>query len=133
MNGKEICPVETVTVIVRAVLPWDSADGKDRIEICTHDRQSQIDYCLNHCPYAECVNCAGGGRTTSRGGRPPLLREAEMQKLRELLEARTDPADICREMHMDRVLKEIIRDKAELIPHAERYKDLKKVTYGGRK
>lgn len=31
------------------------------------------------------------------------------------------------------VLKEIIRDKAELIPHAERYKDLKKVTYGGRK
>ena len=101
MNGKEICPVETVTVIVRAVLPWDSADGKDRIEICTHDRQSQIDYCLNHCPYAECVNCAGGGRTTSRGGRPPLLREAEMQKLRELLEARTDPADICREMHMD--------------------------------
>lgn len=93
--------METVTVIVRAVLPWDSADGKDRIEICTHDRQSQIDYCLNHCPYAECVNCAGGGRTTSRGGRPPLLREAEMQKLRELLEARTDPADICREMHMD--------------------------------
>ena len=84
--------METVTVIVRAVLPWDSADGKDRIEICTHDRQSQIDYCLNHCPYAECVNCAGGGRTTSRGGRPPLLREAEMQKLRELLEARTAPA-----------------------------------------
>ena len=93
--------METVTVIVRAVLPWDSADGKDRIEICTHDRQSQIDYCLNHCPYAECVNCAGGGRTTSCGGRPPLLREAEMQKLRELLEARTAPADICREMHMD--------------------------------
>lgn len=44
-----------------------------------------------------------------------------------------DPAaDVCQE-HMDRVLKEIIRDKAELIPHAERYKDLKKVTYGGRK
>lgn len=41
-------------------------------------------------------------------------------------------ADVCQE-HMDRVLKEIIRDKAELIPHAERYKDLKKVTYGGRK
>ena len=42
-----------------------------------------------------------------------------------------DPAaDFYRE-HMDRVLKEIIQDKAELIPHAERYKDLKKVTYGG--
>jgi hypothetical protein len=44
-----------------------------------------------------------------------------------------DPEADVRQVHMDRVLKEIIRDKAELIPHAERYKDLKKVTYGGRK
>lgn len=44
-----------------------------------------------------------------------------------------DPAaDVCQE-HMDRVLKEIIRDKAELIPFPDRYKELKKVTYGGRK
>ena len=100
MNGKEICPVETVTVIVRAVLPWDSADGKDRIEICTHDRQSQIDYCLNQCPYAVCVNCAAGGRA-AKGGRPPLLRDEELRRLRELLEAKRKPEDICREMHMD--------------------------------
>ena len=44
-----------------------------------------------------------------------------------------DPEADVRQEHMDRVLKEIIRDKAELIPHAERYKDLRKVTYGGRK
>lgn len=33
-------------------------------------------------------------------------------------------------MHMDRVLAEIIRDKAKLIPFPDRYKDLKKVRYG---
>lgn len=62
------------------------------------------------------------------------LTEAWQQTQKEYTPAlnSNDPAaDVCQE-HMDRVLKEIIRDKAELIPHAERYKDLKKVTYGGR-
>ena len=54
------------------------------------------------------------------------------QEYRPALDYKNPAADVCQE-HMDRVLKEIIRDKAELIPHAERYKDLKKVTYGGRK
>lgn len=44
-----------------------------------------------------------------------------------------DPEADVRQVHMDRVLKEIIRDKAELIPFPDRYKELKKVTYGGRK
>lgn len=58
---------------------------------------------------------------------------AEVRKeYRPALDYKNPAADVCQE-HMDRVLKEIIRDKAELIPHAERYKDLKKVTYGGRK
>ena len=54
------------------------------------------------------------------------------REYRPALNCKDPAADVCQE-HMDRVLKEIIRDKAELIPHAERYKDLKKVTYGGRK
>lgn len=54
------------------------------------------------------------------------------KEYRPALDYKNPAADVCQE-HMDRVLKEIIRDKAELIPHAERYKDLKKVTYGGRK
>lgn len=54
------------------------------------------------------------------------------QEYRPALNCKDPAADVMQE-HMDRVLKEIIRDKAELIPHAERYKDLKKVTYGGRK
>ncbi len=44
-----------------------------------------------------------------------------------------DPEADVRQVHMDRVLAEIIRDKAKLIPFPDRYKELKKVTYGGRK
>ena len=58
---------------------------------------------------------------------------AEVRKeYRPALDYKNPAADVCQEL-MDRVLKEIIRDKAELILHAERFKDLKKVTYGGRK
>ena len=57
---------------------------------------------------------------------------AVQREYKPALDCRNPEADVCQE-HMDRVLKEIIRDKEELIPHAERYKDLKKVTYGGRK
>ena len=38
-------------------------------------------------------------------------------------------ADVCQE-HMDRVLAEIIRDKAELIRFPERYPNAKKIKYG---
>lgn len=44
-----------------------------------------------------------------------------------------DPAADVRQEHMDRVLAQIINGKAELIPFPDRYKELKKVTYGGRK
>lgn len=38
-------------------------------------------------------------------------------------------ADVYQE-HMDRVLSEILRDRQPLIPHGERYPELKKVRYG---
>lgn len=41
-----------------------------------------------------------------------------------------DPEADVRQVHMDRVLAEIIRDKAKLIPFPDRYKDLKKIRYG---
>lgn len=41
-----------------------------------------------------------------------------------------DPSsDVYRE-HMDRVMRQIIRDKQELIPFEQRYPELKKVKYG---
>lgn len=41
-----------------------------------------------------------------------------------------DPAADVRQVHMDRVLAEIINGKAELIPFPDRYPDLKKIKYG---
>ena len=63
------------------------------------------------------------------------LTEAWQQTQKEYTPAlnSNDPAADVRQEHMDRVLKEIINGKAELIPFPDRYNELKKVTYGGRK
>lgn len=63
------------------------------------------------------------------------LTEAWQQTQKEYkpaLNCKDPAADVCQE-HMDRVLAEILNGKAELIPFPDRYKELKKVTYGGRK
>ena len=41
-----------------------------------------------------------------------------------------DPEADVRQVHMDRVLAEIINGKAELIPFPARYPDLKEIKYG---
>lgn len=41
-----------------------------------------------------------------------------------------DPEADVRQEHMDRVLAQIINEKAELIPFPDRYPDLKKIKYG---
>lgn len=45
------------------------------------------------------------------------------------LDCKDPAADVCQE-HMDRVLAEIIRDKAQLIRFPERYPNAKKIKYG---
>lgn len=54
------------------------------------------------------------------------------REFKPALNCKDAAADVCQE-HMDRVMAQIIRGKQELIPFAERYLELKKVTYGGRK
>lgn len=54
------------------------------------------------------------------------------KEYRPALDYKNPAADVCQE-HMDRVMAQIISGKQELIPFAERYPELKKVTYGGRK
>lgn len=54
---------------------------------------------------------------------------AVQREYKPALDCRNPEADV-RQEHMDRVLAEIIRDKAKLIPFPDRYKDLKKVRYG---
>lgn len=51
------------------------------------------------------------------------------RKYKPALNCKDAAADMCQE-HMDRVLSEIIREKAKLIPFPDRYKDLKKIRYG---
>lgn len=51
------------------------------------------------------------------------------REYRPALNCKDPEADI-RQVHMDRVLAQIINGKAELIPFPDRYKDLKKVRYG---
>ncbi len=56
---------------------------------------------------------------------------AEVRKeYRPALDYKNPAADVCQE-HMDRVLAQIINGKAKLIPFPDRYKDLKKIRYGG--
>ena len=51
------------------------------------------------------------------------------REYRPALNCKDPDADV-RQVHMDRVLAEIIRDKAKLIPFPDRYPDLKKIRYG---
>lgn len=59
------------------------------------------------------------------------LTEAWQQTKKEYTPAlnSNDPAADVRQVHMDRVLAEIISGKAELIPFPDRYPDLKKIKY----
>ena len=51
------------------------------------------------------------------------------REYKQALDCRNPEADVCQE-HMDRVLAEIIRDKAQLIRFPERYPNAKKIKYG---
>lgn len=51
------------------------------------------------------------------------------REYRPVLNCKDPAADVCQE-HMDRVLAEIIRDKAQLIRFPERYPNAKKIKYG---
>ena len=54
---------------------------------------------------------------------------AVQREYKPALDCRNPEADV-RQVHMDRVLAEIINGKAELIPFPARYPDLKKIKYG---
>ena len=54
---------------------------------------------------------------------------AVQREYKPALDCRNPEADVCQE-HMDRVLAEIIRDKAELIRFPDRYPNAKKIKYG---
>lgn len=84
---------EVQTLIIHAVAPWNSEDAKavEARPIETHSTQEQIDYCVNHCPYAKCIDCMGGGKSEKKG-RP---RQYSPQILRELMTLKRTNAEMC--------------------------------------
>lgn len=87
---------EVHTLIIHAVAPWESEDAKavEARSIETHSTQEQIDYCVNHCPYAHCVDCMGRRRSERKtAGRPSRY---DSQALRELLTLKLTNAEMCR-------------------------------------
>lgn len=84
---------EVHALIIHAVAPWESEDAKavEARPIETHSTQEQIDYCVNHCPYAKCIDCMGGGKSEKKG-RP---RQYSQQILRELMTLKRTNAEMC--------------------------------------
>lgn len=86
---------------IRAVRPWDSLDAESgAAKVETYDQQDKINFCMEHCPYAECVNCIDGGKNAAMG-RPKLVSDDDLELLRWRLTLKAADGDICREMGID--------------------------------
>lgn len=58
--------------------------------------------------------------------------QAVREEYRAALWPKDPECDVAQD-HMDRALVQIINGKMELIPFSERYPDLRKITYGGKR
>ena len=68
------------SMVITAVVPWKSIYREDTAaEKHTTDTQEEIDFCLNHCPYAntECCNCLSGGK-------PDTRKKIDLDRLKEM-------------------------------------------------
>lgn len=89
--------------IIPAVRPWESEDAKTAMKtVETYDTQDKINFCLEHCPYRECVNCVAGGKKSSGSGRPPLDDEEDLELLKWRLRLKATDAEICEDLCMSR-------------------------------
>lgn len=78
-------------MVIGAVRPWFSIDAAVSMNINYHDTAEQISYCIDHCPYKECVNCLAGNIKASIG-RP---KKYDAERLREMLRLKKTDAEIC--------------------------------------
>lgn len=82
---------------ISAVKPWQSPDAGVKIERWGTDTQAQIDFCLEHCPYAdgECADCLASGK--GKGSKKPAHRPSKYDpdELRELLRLKKTDKEIC--------------------------------------
>lgn len=89
------------SLVIRATVPWQSVYREEKAERHTTDSQEDIDFCLNHCPYAseECCNCLAGGKPDAKRGRPEKF---DMERLAEMLRLKKTSDEICKELGMSR-------------------------------
>ena len=82
------------SLVIRASVPWQSVYREEVVE--------DIDFCLNHCPYAsdECCNCLAGGKPEAKRGRPEKF---DIERLAEMLRLKKTSAEICKELGMSRM------------------------------
>ena len=78
-------------LVISAVRPWFSIDAAMGTDILYHDTAEQISYCIDHCPYKECVNCLAGTARVEIG-RP---KKYDAERLRKMLRLKKTDAEIC--------------------------------------
>lgn len=90
------------SLVIRASVPWQSVYREEVVERHTTDSREDIDFCLNHCPYAsdECCNCLAGGKPEAKRGRPEKF---DIERLAEMLRLKKTSAEICKELGMSRM------------------------------
>lgn len=89
--------MNTTNYFISSQKPWNSPGAGEKIERWGTDTQAQIDYCLEHCPYADsdCVDCLGerkGKESKKPAHRPSKYNPDE---LRELLRLKKTDKEIC--------------------------------------
>lgn len=85
-------------LVIHAVRPWSSLNGAESLPGgARYDSQEKVNFCMEHCPYAECVNCLNG-RNHGKMGRPPLIPDEDLERLKWMLTLKAADGEICREM-----------------------------------
>lgn len=89
--------MKTTNFFISATKPWNSPDAVDKTERWGTDAQAQIDFCLEHCPFAdgECVDCLGGGKGPEEKRPPHRPSKYNADELRELLRLKKTDKEIC--------------------------------------
>lgn len=103
MNGRQKSVERTIeSMVVTAVAPWKSVYRDEPAKKYTQDSQETIDFCLNHCPYAntECCNCVSGKEEKQNRGRP---QSADLDELSRMLKLKYTNAEICSALGVTRM------------------------------
>ena len=84
------------SMIITAVKPWKASPPELEEAVFVRDTQENIDFCLNHCPYADsdCCDCLSGGthKRFEQTGRPNKI---DLEQLAEMLTLKRTNQEMC--------------------------------------